>query len=223
MIGLLPLKAFAVGVTMLASVVGLLGQGLDLYSQKKYLEAVDKFSRIINEFENNNYTDDARYWRGMCYVNTGKKAEALADFEAMQLTFPESDYYLEAEKQISKINGWDKGQLDRRRPDYTWKSFQRMLLSREYKNAYKCFDAKFRDMIFIDYNDFVKQIEPKREALTGMRLRKIKTEGIFARLTVGDGSFNEVIYLKKNGDLWFFVDAAPNIDSGKSLESIRIK
>jgi tol-pal system protein YbgF len=61
------------------------------YANRKYAEALDTFSEFIRANPAHAFTDDAVFWRGECYLGTGKFFKAMGEFERLLRRYPGSD------------------------------------------------------------------------------------------------------------------------------------
>jgi TolA-binding protein len=56
-------------------------QGLSLFHDRHYREALSTFEQLLSEDTNNDYSDNAQYWLGECYYAMGRYKEAIMAFE----------------------------------------------------------------------------------------------------------------------------------------------
>lgn len=63
---------------------------LALYNTRKYREAIEAFSRLLQENSTNSYADNCQYWIGESYYGLGNFAQAIAEFEKV-FAYPNSN------------------------------------------------------------------------------------------------------------------------------------
>jgi tol-pal system protein YbgF len=61
------------------------------YLNKRYEEALDKFSEFVRDNPNNEYADNALFWRGECYLATSNFLKAIGEFERVVRRYPKSE------------------------------------------------------------------------------------------------------------------------------------
>jgi tol-pal system protein YbgF len=61
------------------------------FSNKRYAEAMQGFSRFVKEQGGHGFADNALFWRGECYLALGKMLEAIGEFERVLARYPRSE------------------------------------------------------------------------------------------------------------------------------------
>ncbi len=61
------------------------------YSNKRYDEALAKFSSFIHDNAQHPYADNAIFWRGECHLAKGKFFKAIGEFERLFRRYPKSE------------------------------------------------------------------------------------------------------------------------------------
>ncbi|MCP4676674.1 MAG: tol-pal system protein YbgF [Deltaproteobacteria bacterium] len=61
------------------------------YSNKRYDEALAKFSSFIHDNSQHPYADNAVFWRGECHLAKGKFFKAIGEFERLFRRYPKSE------------------------------------------------------------------------------------------------------------------------------------
>ncbi len=70
----------------------LYSEGLNLYRNKQYDEAVEKFSKSLEISDSEYFSDDCLYLIAYARYNQGKKEEALSYYEKLLNKYPDSNY-----------------------------------------------------------------------------------------------------------------------------------
>ncbi len=100
-------KKVAITVVVLAAIGQLIGTGLGQYQKEQYGEAIKTFTKVIERYERNPYTDDAYYWRALSHIKLDSKAEARKDLLTILQKFPNSEYAGRVEAELLKHFGED--------------------------------------------------------------------------------------------------------------------
>ncbi len=66
-------------------------QGVDLYEQEKYLEAISQFQGLIRDYADGKYADDGELYIGRSHYNLGELDQALADLDTLERDYPKGD------------------------------------------------------------------------------------------------------------------------------------
>lgn len=66
-------------------------QGYIAYSNKRYDEALARLAEFIKDNPDNDYADNALFWRGECYLATSKYMRAVGEFERLLKRYPKSE------------------------------------------------------------------------------------------------------------------------------------
>jgi outer membrane protein assembly factor BamD (BamD/ComL family) len=74
-----------------------------LYGLKKYQQAVEQFSKVI-EMQETDKRDAALIMRGNSYVLLHQKALAQKDYQQLLDDFPASEYVPKAKEKLAKIH-----------------------------------------------------------------------------------------------------------------------
>ncbi len=74
-------------------------EALNLYNNRHYREAIQRFQALIRENPNNSLSDNCQYWIGECYYSMGKYNQALVEFQKV-FTFPRSNKEDDAQLKI---------------------------------------------------------------------------------------------------------------------------
>ena len=74
------------------------------FSLKKYLAAIKRFKRIINDYQTTTYVPEALYRLVEVYLILGVKEEAIVNARVLGYNFPESKWYKLSYKLLKKNN-----------------------------------------------------------------------------------------------------------------------
>lgn len=81
-----------VGKTFFKAAHKLYSEGLNLYRDERYDEAVEKFSKSLEISDSEYFSDDCLYLIAYARYNQGKKEEALSYYEKLLDKYPDSNY-----------------------------------------------------------------------------------------------------------------------------------
>lgn len=66
-------------------------EGLELATKEYYVDATQKFSKLINEFPESDLADDALYNVGLCYFRMNQFEMAIETFQQVIFNYPEAE------------------------------------------------------------------------------------------------------------------------------------
>ncbi|MCK3685245.1 tetratricopeptide repeat protein [Maribellus sp. YY47] len=72
--------------------------------QRKHQEKIDNLNRLLSDFPQSEYADDALYELGRANERLGKNPDAVQQYQKLVATYPESSYYRKALLQLGLIN-----------------------------------------------------------------------------------------------------------------------
>lgn len=72
--------------------------------QRKHTEKIDNLNRLLGDFPQSEYADDALYELGRANERLGKNFDAVQQYQKLVATYPESSYYRKALLQLGLIN-----------------------------------------------------------------------------------------------------------------------
>ena len=72
--------------------------------QRNYNEKIDDLNRLLEEFPQSDYNDDALYELGRAYERIGKNYEAVQQYQQIVSTYPGSSFYRKAMLQLGLVN-----------------------------------------------------------------------------------------------------------------------
>jgi len=114
-------------------------EAFQLYKDRNYLEAIQKFNKLISEDSNHKLSDNCQYWIGECYYDMGNFEQAIVSFEKV-FSFTDSNKDDDAQLKL----GICYHRLDR--SDQAKEEFQRLItyypdsefvsIARSYLNKY---------------------------------------------------------------------------------------
>ena len=61
------------------------------YTNRAYDKALSLFARFVNAYPSHPYADNAVFWRGECYLATGKLPNAIGEYERLVRRYPKSE------------------------------------------------------------------------------------------------------------------------------------
>jgi tol-pal system protein YbgF len=61
------------------------------YTNRQYDQALTVFSKFVHDHPNHDFTDNAIFWRGECYLATGQYFKAIGEFERLLRRYSRSD------------------------------------------------------------------------------------------------------------------------------------
>lgn len=62
-----------------------------LYANQRYGEALDAFAAYLGKYPEHDYADNAMFWRGECYLASGRILKAVGELERLVARYPGSD------------------------------------------------------------------------------------------------------------------------------------
>jgi TolA-binding protein len=73
------------------------------FFSENYVSAIDRYTQYLKEFSSGQYIFQAHYYRGQCYEKTGRKTEALADYDWVYSSNIPNDFSVKSLKAAADI------------------------------------------------------------------------------------------------------------------------
>ncbi len=114
-------------------------EAFQLYEDRKHLEAIEKFNKLILEESNHKLADNCQYWIGECYYDMGNFEQAIVSFEKV-FSFTNSNKDADAQLKIGicyhRLNRKEKAKEEFQRLITYYPDSEYVSIARSYLNKY---------------------------------------------------------------------------------------